>query len=34
MISLLIDKHSLYDHLKLRYLKDIALETDAIKSDV
>jgi H+/Cl- antiporter ClcA len=27
MVSLLIDKHSLYDHLKLRYLKDIELES-------
>jgi H+/Cl- antiporter ClcA len=31
MVSLLIDKHSLYDHLKVRYLKDIELETPRIK---
>jgi H+/Cl- antiporter ClcA len=28
MISLLIDKHSLYDHLKVRYLKQIEAEND------
>jgi H+/Cl- antiporter ClcA len=33
MISLLIDKHSLYDHLKVRYLKEIESETVAQKSD-
>ena len=32
MVSLLIDKHSLYDHLKLRYLKDIELESHKINS--
>ena len=31
MVSLLIDKHSLYDHLKVRYLKDIELESPRIK---
>ncbi|HEY4935819.1 MAG TPA: chloride channel protein [Puia sp.] len=31
MVSLLIDKHSLYDHLKVRYLKDIALESQRMK---
>ena len=32
MISLLIDKHSLYDHLKVRYLKDIELESQRMKA--
>lgn len=32
MVSLLIDKHSLYDHLKVRYLKDIALESQRVKA--
>jgi hypothetical protein len=26
MVSLLIDKHSLYDHLKVRYLRQIEQE--------
>jgi H+/Cl- antiporter ClcA len=32
MVSLLIDKHSLYDHLKLRYLRDIESDEVKIKS--
>jgi len=31
MVPLLIDKHSLYDHLKVRYLKDIELESRRMK---
>jgi H+/Cl- antiporter ClcA len=27
MVSLLIDKHSLYDHLKVRYLKNLESES-------
>ncbi len=35
MVSLLVDKHSLYDHLKLRYLKDIEREnSDSLKANV
>jgi len=29
MVSLLIDKHSLYDHLKVRYLKQIEAESES-----
>jgi H+/Cl- antiporter ClcA len=32
MVSLLIDKHSLYDHLKVRYLRQIELENESIKA--
>ena len=31
MVSLLIDKHSLYDHLKIRYLQNIESESSALK---
>jgi len=32
MVSLLIDRHSLYDHLKVRYLKNIELESPNMKA--
>ena len=32
MVSLLIDKHSLYDHLKVRYLREIQLDEPPVRS--
>lgn len=31
MVSLLIDKHSLYDHLKIRYLREIQMDEQPIR---
>jgi len=33
LVSVLIDKHSLYDHLKVQYVKDLTCSEEPEKSD-